>query len=274
MIMKSELSVKEILDFYLSAGVDETITDEPVNWFERSTTRPVQSPAKAPKPSISISAKLQSTLQNRPKPAPTINFTAAIESAKKAAMEASSLEELRQAIKSFEGCSLKALATSSVFSKGNAQSELMIIDRPPSADEDRSGEPFSGAAGELLTKMLGAIGLNIEEQYLMACLPWRPPGGRMPTREEITICRPFLERHIELKAPKFILLFGEAAALTLDKKEGINKLRGKWEMAHINGKDYRTLSLFHPAFLIEHPAAKKHAWADFLKLKAALLEPS
>ncbi len=272
--MDTDLSAKQILDFYISAGVDETIGDEPINWFNRpvpTATPASQSTVKARRP-LPARAPLADT--SAATSVPSTNVKAVIENAQKAALAATDLQMLQSTISNFEGCALKQLATNCVFSSGDVNSDLMIIDRPPSADEDRSGAPFSGASREMLEKMLKAIGLDLAQQYLASSLPWRPPGGRAPTFEETEICRPFLARHIELKSPKIVILFGEAAAFALNRKEGINKLRGKWVTFDLGDKSIKALPMFHPNFLIEHPAAKRHAWSDLLKLRAAISELS
>lgn len=265
-LMNMDLSAKEILDFYLQAGVDETIGDMPVNWFEQPAVVPASEKETAPSAPRSRAPVSVAPATTTPAPQTSV----AIDNARAAATAATDLSSLKEAISNFDGCALKQLATNTVFARGDVAADLMIIDCPPAADEDRNGAPFAGVNGELLTKMLGAIGLDIQKQYLATCLPWRPPGGRAPTAEEIAICRPFLERHIQLKAPRIVLLCGEAAAITLHKKEGINKLRGKWQNLIGDNAAVPTLSIFHPGFLIEHPVAKRHAWADLRKLKAAL----
>ncbi|MEH6525520.1 MAG: uracil-DNA glycosylase [Sneathiella sp.] len=260
--MEQTSEINALIRFYLEAGVDETIGTEPVDRFktvERAAVAPLQPPPRSP-----------NTKQKTTQPVPVANLTEGIQSAVESAKHCKSIDQLLETIKGFEGCSLKKMATSTVFASGNPDSNLMIIDRPPSVDEDRSGIPFSGEAGVLLEKMLAAIGLDVNEVYRTSILPWRPPGGRLPTAEELALCLPFIERHIELAKPDFILLCGEAAAYLHRQQSGINKLRGRWT-------DYRradgvsaTLGIFHPAFLLDHPTSKKYAWSDLQSLKAAM----
>ncbi|WP_206378211.1 uracil-DNA glycosylase [Sneathiella limimaris] len=278
--MMSDAGLKEILDFYVSAGVDETIAETPTNWFEVKDTpaKPAAAPSSVAKPAPrgtgSASALLQKAAMDKAtaaKPKISANSKEVIERAAATAKAATTLAELKEAILGFEGCTLKQWANSTVFADGNEAADLMLIDRPPSADEDRSGLPFAAAHGEMLTKMLAAIGIEKDSQtYMTSCLPWRPPGGKTPTPEEQAICLPFIERHIELKAPKMILFFGEAAAFVQRRKEGINKLRGKWIDYEVGELSIPATAIFHPHFLMEHPASKRLAWQDLLSVKAVL----
>ncbi|MBL4908302.1 MAG: uracil-DNA glycosylase [Sneathiella sp.] len=263
--MQTRTQLKELLDFYIEAGVDEAIGEVPVNHFDL----PAPSPAPAAKIAKPLSAAQSAPPSSQPSAAPVVS-SQAIEEAKKLAASCSSIEALESALRSFDGCSLKKLATNTVFAAGNPKADIMIIDRPPASDEDRSGSPFSGPSGDLLLKMLASIGLTSDDVYLGCCLPWRPPGGRPPTKEEQAICLPFIRRHIELAAPHTLIVTGEAAAFLLEQKTGINRLRGKWHDLSIGEKNIKTLPIFHPAFLMDHPASKKQTWADLLNLKAAL----
>lgn len=270
--MNTDLNAKEILGFYKEAGVDEVIGEEPINWLGR---------AEQPRAAGAAAAASAQSSQPQPRVLPKaaapaaapVNIQPSRESVKLAtdlAAKATSLAELEETLRNFEGCNLRQMASNTVFGRGKADAKIMIMDAPPAAEEDRSGSPFAGASGEMLTKMLGAIGISPDDCYLAACLPWRPPGGRTPTAEEAAICRPFAVRHVQLQKPEVILLCGEAAAFLLQKKEGINKLRGKWSPFESDIAPVQTLAIFHPNFLMEHPASKRLAWADLLKLKAAL----
>ncbi|PHQ70167.1 MAG: uracil-DNA glycosylase [Sneathiella sp.] len=255
-----------LLKFYLEAGVDETIGDAPVNRF---ATRPPMTPEASPtaRPRPVAAGKTAVAIQSV---APSVSLSEGIQKAKKLAGDSTTIAELQTALENFDGCSLKKGATNTVFASGKPGSRLMVIDRQPAVDEDRNGMPFAGEAGELLSKMLAAIGLDQADVYLASALPWRPPGGRMPTDEEISLCLPFTERHIALANPEFLLLCGEAGGYLMKKKAGINKLRGKWAQLQFEDTQLKALAIFHPGFLLEHPTAKKYAWADLLTLKAAL----
>lgn len=185
------------------------------------------------------------------------------------------LEALRAALESFEGCALKRGARNTVFSDGNPEARVMIIGEAPGRDEDMQGKPFIGRSGQLLDKMLFAIGLsrNAEDPedavYITNVLPWRPPQNRDPLAEEKAMMKPFLMRHIELVKPQVLLLVGNPSSQALlDTNQGVTRLRGQWyEVAGIPA-----LPLFHPAYLLRTPTKKREAWADLLMLKAKLNE--
>jgi len=180
-----------------------------------------------------------------------------------------SLPALQKALADFEGCSLKHTASNLVFADGNPQAKIMLIGEAPGRDEDRMGLPFVGPAGQLLDRMLAAIGLDRSQVYITNILPWRPPGNRTPTAEETALLWPFLRRHIQLKAPQIILaLGGSSAKLLLDSQTGILKLRGQMREVDF-GLPARlpVLPSLHPAYLLRSPAQKKLAWADLLTLR-------
>ena len=184
----------------------------------------------------------------------------------------STLEQLKDALAPCEGCALKKTASNLVFADGNQQADVMIIGEAPGGDEDRMGLPFVGAAGQLLDKMLVSIGLRRSDVYITNILPWRPPGNRTPSPEEMQMLKPFLLRHIELKQPKLILaLGGSSAKLLLDTSTGIMKLRGKLgRITTPNGTEVTVLPSLHPAYLLRAPAMKKLSYQDLLKLKSLL----
>jgi DNA polymerase len=237
--MKDSADLARLLAFHLCAGVDETLED-----------RPCDRTAFA---------------------APSRPVTIANEDARALARSCRSLEEIKAALARFEGCALKRTATTTVVGRGNPAARLMLVGEAPGADEDRQGRPFVGAAGQLLDRMLAAIGLDENSVYITNVVPWRPPGNRSPTAEEVAQCLPFLERQVELVAPLLLVLLGNIAVrAVLERSEGITKLRGRWF-------DYGTpalarpipaFALFHPAYLLRQPAQKRQAWADLLELKA------
>ncbi|MGL4824994.1 MAG: uracil-DNA glycosylase [Alphaproteobacteria bacterium] len=186
-----------------------------------------------------------------------------------------SLEALRQALESFEGCALKQTATQTVFSDGSPQrAKVMLVGEAPGADEDRLGKPFVGLSGQLLDKMFRAIGLSRQDNlYISNIVPWRPPGNRQPTSGEIAVCLPFIERHIGLVNPPFLVaLGGTACKAFLQKTEGITKLRGRWfpyQNPYLD-KPIPLLVTYHPAYLLRSPGQKKEVWKDLLTLQDAL----
>jgi len=258
-----DLDPVNMLKWYVECGVDETISETPINWFEQTDNvqtilqvMKVSSPAKKPVSRPAATAPLASQKD-------------LVSSAEKAAAQCTTLDELNQAILSFEGCSLKNTASNTVFSDGNPASEVMLIGEAPGAEEDKIGKPFVGQAGQLLDRMFGAINMKRETDfYITNVLPWRPPGNRKPTDAECELCLPFLKRHIELVGPKMIILIGGTSASTvLNVQTGITKLRGKWHDYKGDETQVPLMAIFHPAYLLRQPHYKKQTWHDLLAIK-------
>ncbi|MEL0012401.1 MAG: uracil-DNA glycosylase, partial [Alphaproteobacteria bacterium] len=188
------------------------------------------------------------------------------------------LPALRTALEAFDGCALKTTATNLVFGAGTVPADVMIIGEAPGRDEDRQGEPFVGASGQLLDAMLGFVDLyRGRNVYISNILPWRPPGNRQPTGAEIAACLPFMERHIALAAPKVLMFLGGTSAKTLlNRTEGITRLRGRWYEYHSPALEAAGLApipgmaTLHPAYLLRQPAQKRAAWADLLAVRERL----
>jgi uracil-DNA glycosylase len=207
-----------------------------------------------------------------PRPSAPASPDAALMAARTAARQASSLEELQATLAGFDGCGLKATAKNLCFYRGASRSRLMLIGEAPGRDEDLQGKPFVGRAGQLLDKMLAAIGLDETHVHITNIVYWRPPGNRTPTPQEAQVCRPFMERQVELVAPDLVLLLGGAAAKhILDVADGIMRIRGKWREAILGERKVRALATLHPAYLLRTPAAKRLVWRDLLAVKAALV---
>ena len=183
-----------------------------------------------------------------------------------------SLEALRTTLEAFEGCALKHTASNMIFADGNPAAKLMVIGEVPGRDEDRVGLPLVGAAGQLFDRMLASIGLSRADVYVTTLIPWRPPGNRTPTDEEMDILMPWLCRHIQLADPDRILLLGGAPAKSLlGQAGGILKLRGRWhDLDTGDGVARRAMATLHPAYLLRSPAQKRLAYADLLALAAEL----
>ncbi len=195
----------------------------------------------------------------------------AVTAARDAARSARTLDELEAVLARFDGCSLKATAKNLCFYRGAPKARLMIIGEAPGREEDQSGKPFVGRAGQLLDRMLAAIGLSEADAHITNVVYWRPPGNRTPTPLEAQVCRPFLERQAELVAPELVLLLGGAAAKhVFDVPDGIMRIRGKTRDVEIGSLHTRGLATLHPAYLLRTPAAKRLAWRDLLLVKAAL----
>ena len=178
------------------------------------------------------------------------------------------LADLRACLAALDDCPLKHTASNLCFADGNPGARVMIIGEVPGRDEDRMGVPFVGFAGQLLDKMLASIGLDRTSTYLTNMLPWRPPGNRTPTDEELAMLTPWLFRHVQLAKPDFIMLLGGAAAkLVFGSQDGILKLRGKWRDTDFGDGVMRpTLASLHPAYLLRSPAQKQLAFGDLLML--------
>ncbi|MDD9911882.1 MAG: uracil-DNA glycosylase [Alphaproteobacteria bacterium] len=180
------------------------------------------------------------------------------------------LAELRAEVEAFEGCSLKQNATNTVFCDGNPEADIMLIGEAPGRDEDLQGKPFVGRSGQLLDKMLEAVGLNRGNVYISNMIFWRPPDNRTPLPQELASCQHFVLKHIQLVDPKLLVFVGGTSAkFLLNTQTGITKLRGKWHDFSIPGKaeSIPALPLYHPAYLLRNPPAKKDAWTDLKILR-------
>jgi DNA polymerase len=195
--------------------------------------------------------------------------------ARELAAAATTLDDLKAAIAGFDGISLKATATNLVFADGNPQARLMLIGEAPGGEEDRQGLPFVGPAGQLLDRMLAAIGRDRTDSYITNIVNWRPPGNRKPSPAEMSLCHPFIERHIALVNPAVLVFLGDTAAKTLTgRTEGITRLRGKWFdwTNPATGAVIPAMPTFHPAYLLRSPAQKREAWQDLLAIRRRLEE--
>ncbi len=243
-----------ILRFYADIGVDAVLDTEPRDHFKPREPEPEPARRQAPLP-----RRADASLAR-------LSSSAAVDLA-----SVTSLDELRAALEAFEGCALKATASKLVFADGNPQAKLMLVGEAPGGDEDRQGLPFVGRAGQLLDRMLEAIGLDRTQVYIANVIPWRPPGNRTPTPAEIQACLPFIARHIELVNPEFMVCLGNVSVQALLKaREGITRARGQWFDFPLPGRNLRTLAMLHPAFLLRSPAFKRQAWADLRALRAVL----
>ena len=195
---------------------------------------------------------------------------AAVMAAREAARSASSLEELRAILDRFDGCGLKGSASRLVFADGTAGSKLMLVGEAPGAEEDKQGLPFVGRSGQLLDRMLAAIGLDRTKVYIANIVPWRPPGNRTPTPVETQICLPFVQRQIELSNPDVLVTIGQPSTGALLGVQGIMKNRGRWFPFQTGTREIRAMPMLHPAYLLRSPIGKRLAWRDMLAIKKAL----
>jgi DNA polymerase len=274
-----------LIAFYTEAGVDAVLDEQPVDRFAAVAPGPttVSADALAPIPAAEARRERpplqrQGNAPSRPTP-PSANLAAplapdaAIMAARERARNAASLEELRAVLERFEGCALRQSATQLVFADGNPAARVMFVGEAPGRDEDIAGVPFVGRSGQLLDRMMAAIGLDRTSVYIANVIPWRPPGNRTPTPQETQICQPFIARQIELADPDILICLGAPSAATLlGIKEGMRRARGRWHVYHTGRREIRAMATFHPAYLLRTPLEKRFVWRDFLAIKQALAQ--
>ncbi len=272
-----------LLAWWREMGVDGALDVSATDWLARDEAVPGQtfSVQNAERPALKTDAApaavpsrspASSETQEAPRRFPTAPPDAATVSARQAARTAATLDELRAVLEHFDGCALKATAKSLCFYRGQANARLMIVGEAPGREEDLAGKPFVGRAGQLLDKMLAAIGLGEDDVHITNVVYWRPPGNRTPTPQEVQICRPFLERQIELVAPDVLMTVGgPAASALLGIEGGIMRARGRWRELDVAGRTVPAMPTLHPAYLLRTPIAKRQAWRDLLAVQERLL---
>ena len=258
-----------LLEWQVALGADEAIVDLPVNRYALADEAP-RAPSR-PTPAVPASAAPPYVA---PVPeAPGAVLAAAIAEARRLARGAADLPSLAATIAAYPHCDLRQGAKNMVFADGQPGARVMIVGEAPGRDEDIEGRPFVGKAGQLLDKMLAAIGLSrgaadpAKAVYITNVLPWRPASNRPPDPDEIAMLLPFLERHIALADPSFIVLMGNTPCQALLGRGGITRMRGQW--AEVLARP--ALPMVHPAYLLRTTAAKREAWADLLALKSRLV---
>ena len=285
-------ATRELLSFYVEAGVEDLVGEVPVDRFadsEAAAAAVTPSPAAPSRPErvraasvrpdparppVAMRAQPESQLaspRSQDSAAALASAEAAVMAARDAARSAATLEALRAILAGFEGCALRLTAKQLVFADGNPQARLMCVGEAPGREEDLEGLPFVGPSGRLLDRMLKAIGLDRTAVYIANVIPWRPPGNRDPTPQESTICLPFIRRQIELVDPDVLVCLGKpATAALLGITDGIRRVRGRWVTFHTGTREIRAMPTYHPAYLLRSPLEKRHAWRDFLAIKKAL----
>jgi DNA polymerase len=272
---------RELLDFYVEAGVDAPVGEVPAN---RLASQPAEAaaPPRAPeRGAVAYSPDSRPEVASAPppfappaSPATPASPDIAVMAARETARSAASLEALRAMLARFEGCALRMTAKQLVFADGNPQARVMFVGEAPGREEDLEGLPFVGRSGKLLDLMMAAIGLDRTGAYIANIIPWRPPGNRTPTPQESQICLPFIQRQIELVNPDILVCMGNPATQSLlGVKEGIKRTRGRWFAFHTGTREIRAIATFHPAYLLRSPLDKRLAWRDLLSIKKALAEP-
>lgn len=268
-------ALEAILDFYAASGVDLALDETPHDRFAESNA--VREPQRPPVPAPERPAAASPIAGGPAMAAPALSTALSASGdeiaalARQSARSAASLEELRAVLAAFEGCALSKTAKNLVFADGNPAGRVMLVGEAPGADEDRVGVPFVGRSGQLLDRMLAAIGLDRTSVYIANIVPWRPPGNRTPTPLESAICQPFIARQIELADPAILVcLGGPASQALLGARDGILKTRGRWFDYDTGLRQIKALATLHPAYLLRQPAQKRLAWRDLKSLKAAL----
>ena len=248
---------RALLEWQVELGVTDAILDAPVDRYQLQAAKPKPQPKAVPA---------------APPPIPEQVDVDAVAIARATAAGAADLPALAAGMEAFEHCEIKQGARNFVFADGNPAARIMIVGEAPGREEDRAGKPFVGRAGQLLDRMLAAIDLDrgavdpAQAVYITNVLPWRPPSNRTPDKDEIAMMLPFLQRHIALANPDVIVLMGNTPCQALLGRTGITRMRGDW--AEVMGRP--ALPMFHPAYLLRNPAAKREAWADLLSLKGRL----
>ena len=281
----SNAELEAILRWYADMGVDVVVDPVPRDRFadcapeiaRRAALRASPEAEAAPareRPKLPASAPLA----NAPRAGAAPSALApdfAIEMAAQLAASCETLEALRLVMETFEGCALQRTASKLVFGDGNPAAKIMFVGEAPGTDEDRHGTPFVGAAGQLLDRMLAAIGLDRASAYLANAVPWRPPGNRPTTPVELAICLPFIHRQIALVDPDIVVCLGAfSTQALLGWRESILRVRGKWGAISLTSakeaRAIRALATLSPNYLLDAPRAKRDAWRDLRILRKAM----
>ena len=254
-------AARAMLLWQIELGADEAIGEVPVNRYAA--------------PDIGAKASAAAKAGSAPHPSQPPQAEAGedpVAVARRMAEGAADLPALRDAMAVYDHCDLKKGARTLVFSDGDPGARVMIVGEAPGRDEDLQGRPFVGRAGQLFDRMFDAIGMGRAHPdagralYITNVLPWRPPENRDPAPDEIAMMLPFVRRHVELVEPDVLVLMGNHSCQALLGRKGITRLRGQWTEAL--GRP--ALPMFHPAYLLRNPAAKREAWHDLLVLQARL----
>jgi uracil-DNA glycosylase len=266
---------RELLAFYLDAGADALLGEEPVDRMADEAPPPPAANGQRAQAEHSLTPdrmpRSGPPSATEGKAPPPVSPDTAAMAAREAAKTAANLDELRALLENFEGCSLRNTATQLVFADGNPEGRVMFVGEAPGYEEDVSGKPFVGRSGKLLDLMIEAIGLDRTKVYIANVVPWRPPGNRTPTPQETAICLPFIRRQIELVNPDILICLGGPSMQTLlNTKDGITRTRGRWFPYDTGTREIRAMATFHPAFLLRSPLQKRMSWRDFLAIRKAL----
>ena len=271
----------EILAFWAEAGVDVCVEDAPIDRYAVSAVEAerkaaeVARPVERPAPRVAPSSPAPTREAERGDGARRVNVPdeQAIKDARALADAANTLDELREAVERFRGINLAFTAKNPCFADGNPDGPLMVIGEAPGRDEDINGLPFVGRSGQLLDRILAAIGRDRTSTYISNVIYWRPPGNRKPTLHEVHVCQAFIERQILLADPKVLVFAGNTPTQTLlGTRDGITRMRGRWRDYTPPGgtRAIPAMPTLHPAFLLRQPQQKRHIWSDVLSVAEKL----
>ncbi|WP_108659449.1 uracil-DNA glycosylase [Acuticoccus kandeliae] len=267
-----------IRDFLRASGVTAEVEESPQNRFAELPPVPIapHQPAALPKahPRQPVAPQWEPPAEAAP-PQASAEARAAVHAAREVARQAATLDALRAALEGFEGCPLKETARSTCFGEGPVGAAIMFVGEAPGRDEDEAGRPFVGRSGQLLEKMLTAIGLTRADVYISNVIPWRPPLNRTPSPIETATCEVFVRQEIRLVRPKVLVPLGGAAAKTLLQVDaGIVRQRGRWVRYAIDPAAPEdaidAVATFHPAYLLRTPAEKRRVWWDLMAIRRRL----
>ena len=289
--------IAEALRLQIAFGVDETISDAPINHYQaqkpknpspevlahQDNARDQGAPESANPPPSNQGGTLHGNTHDAPSldlsaqrvfaaPQQAPIATSDAHQTEKLARSAQTIEALKTILEDFEGSALKRTAKNTVFNDGVVGSRVMLIGEAPGREEDRAGKPFIGQSGQMLDRMFAAIGLDRTNLYITNLIPWRPAGDRSPNDAEIKLFMPFLKQHITLAQPDIIVTIGAVSTKALLETDmGITKIRGQWGIVtDYNERQIPVLPIFHPAFLLRTPTRKAESWADLCALRAWL----
>ncbi len=267
---------REVLRWYLEAGVDEVVGEVPVD-RTAAVPPPPRTPAAAAPDPAPPPPPLPAAASDPAQPSAVAESAdTAVKSAYALAAAAQTVDDLRRALEAFDGCALKKTAMNLVFTDGAPDARIVFVGEAPGAEEDRQGLPFVGPSGRLLDRMLASIGLDRTMVLISNTVFWRPPGNRSPTTSEVATCLPFVERLVEVVDPVVLVAVGgPAATALLAQGAGVGRLRGRW-FSYATPRLPRPVdatAIFHPAYLLRTPAQKRQAWRDLLMIRRRLDAP-
>jgi uracil-DNA glycosylase family 4 len=262
------------LAWLVEMGADEVVGEIAVDRLAAAAQAPApQAAARVETPLLRPSPAVAAVRRNQPQP----GASESMQDARAIAAGCASLDDLAAALSNFDACPLRKTATNLCFLDGNPHAHVLVIGEAPGNDEDLQGKPFVGRSGQLLDRMLAAIGLDRRAEdptravLITNTIFWRPPGNRKPTDAETAMCMPFVLRLVEVMKPRLILCAGATPTQRMmGLTDGILKLRGRWFDVAAGDRKIPLLATLHPAYLLRQPAQKRLAWRDLLSLRERL----